>query len=1315
MRRFWLIFLLLLTIPLYAEAATISSGGGHQIQDTGSNLTQRPKLNFSGTIACADNAGANSTDCEGGPATPSANYYVAGHMSPAELVNTDITTHWGTAKLGAYSLLLDGANDYATVKNIADVGPTSAWTLEAWIKHTYTPRSGEILLHMDGTDTSTTFTDSGTGAHTFTAAGNAQIDTAQSKWGGASGLFDGTGDSLSTPDHINFDYSGGIWTVSVQGRTSNISTSNTIFSQLTDDNNYIWAYVTTGGAVKLSIFSGGAEVLGTAGCVTGNSVITVNNWYHIEFVENGNNYYVYVNGIQQCHISDVSRPANYTGVLTIGNYTGGGVYWFGWLDEFRSIKGTAVHATNFNPPAAAYPYEYAPFAIIGKYDNSASKGGYSLEIDANGYLVGKHWSGVLSESCTGTTVISENVWHHVAATYDTTANELKCYLDGAQTGTTTTATGIDYSSTVPLIIGANGNSQANGYFLGYLDEVAIWNTALPASGAAIDILDRYNAGSGSELAGTESNLETVWHFNDGSGSIAIQPVDQTGVGSDSYDCTSATYVSGTTGPCKTIQHVVNIFPKYYANNSIINIASGVYPEIVTIEGLHPSGEFELTVKGYINSTGNQFSDVANSSGTSTGSNTAGFPTNSGSLFNNTGASFTTADNEQLLKITGGNSYCSASEDAYKNWYRIDQQVSATQLKVVTRWNTCGEPIRDPQITALSTMSGGGTLTSSTTYSYRVVATNANGITIPSAGRTQTSSTSGGDDEVITINWNAIVGATGYKIYGRTVGSELLMATWNGSSWDVGSGTATSWVDTGSVTPLGALPNDDSTQTLPNNTTTYQIFRDVDMSTINGGNVRDFGIYIKDSTGIVLEKLRARHAILSGFYVLDSSLNKVLTTVADSNYLTPYNGTYWTGGYQSIRSYIHLMRANRGTRNYFQNYHFTEATQLNEFSENLSSYSYSDAGIQFTQLTTVELVDTNLSSSDSWNGLDFEYGSVLYRFQYNRVFNTLSSPINGGGFGLAVATNSAVNFTRRNSFNSNTSHGILLYGQSKLEYNSVLIPDSSIIEVKDNGGYGIVAIKSAMCVLCSNWTNTGNTSGQYYYDYVFDYTNKRLGLGLGMVTDTTPDAELHIKAANAREYIESTGNSNYAATLYFTKGGSGTQRISGIYVQGNETAADGFISLSADNSTFQLNVMQDGKVHIGSNCTDPDAAFEIGGTGTGCNTGTGSYINAGSTAFTANSSREIKDGIKALKISNILNKISRVPVNTYYFKDDPAKTEKIGLIAEDFYSIFQKGNGKTIDGQEVDMAMWLSIQALISENRLLKGQIKYLCSIGGGCP
>ena len=63
-----------------------------------------------------------------------------------------------------------------------------------------------LLLHCDGTDGSTSFIDSSSSGHTVTAVGNAQIDTAQYKFGGASALFDGSGDYLTVPDSSDFNF-----------------------------------------------------------------------------------------------------------------------------------------------------------------------------------------------------------------------------------------------------------------------------------------------------------------------------------------------------------------------------------------------------------------------------------------------------------------------------------------------------------------------------------------------------------------------------------------------------------------------------------------------------------------------------------------------------------------------------------------------------------------------------------------------------------------------------------------------------------------------------------------------------------------------------------------------------------------------------------------------------------------------------------------------------------------------------------------------------------------------------------------------------
>ena len=70
-----------------------------------------------------------------------------------------------------------------------------------------------LLLHGDGTNGSTTIIDSSSSPKAVTAVGDAQISTAQSKFGGASIAFDGAGDWLTTPASNNFAFGIGDFTI----------------------------------------------------------------------------------------------------------------------------------------------------------------------------------------------------------------------------------------------------------------------------------------------------------------------------------------------------------------------------------------------------------------------------------------------------------------------------------------------------------------------------------------------------------------------------------------------------------------------------------------------------------------------------------------------------------------------------------------------------------------------------------------------------------------------------------------------------------------------------------------------------------------------------------------------------------------------------------------------------------------------------------------------------------------------------------------------------------------------------------------------
>jgi hypothetical protein len=107
----------------------------------------------------------------------------------------------------------------------------------------------------------------------------------------------------------------------------------------------------------------------------------------------------------------------------------------------------------------------------------------------------------------------------------------------------------------------------------------------------------------------------------------------------------------------------------------------------------------------------------------------------------------------------------------------------------------------PPAPGSSTSASGGTLAAAT-YTYRISAVIDGIETATSAQKSQATS---GTTSTVTVTWTSIYAtapynrATAFKVYGRS-GAELLMAT-------VAPGTATQFIDTGSVTPSGAQPTD----------------------------------------------------------------------------------------------------------------------------------------------------------------------------------------------------------------------------------------------------------------------------------------------------------------------------------------------------------------------------------------------------------------------------------------------------------------------------------------------------------------------------
>jgi len=220
----------------------------------------------------------------------------------------------------------------------------------------------KILLHMDGTDASTTFTDSNQGgsAHTWTAGGNAQIDTADKKFGSASGLFDGTGDYITTPAHADYALGADDFTIdcwfkcNVAGGTQRSIAGQGDSSGSAATKSFI-LFRTTGNVIRAHFSDGGATY---AVNLTGTTQFTnaVNTgWHHLAIVRNGTSLKMYIDGVQEASTTisiTVHTSTNDFRVGAQGEDTS--VPWLGWIDEFRLSVGIARWTAAFTPPTRAY-------------------------------------------------------------------------------------------------------------------------------------------------------------------------------------------------------------------------------------------------------------------------------------------------------------------------------------------------------------------------------------------------------------------------------------------------------------------------------------------------------------------------------------------------------------------------------------------------------------------------------------------------------------------------------------------------------------------------------------------------------------------------------------------------------------------------------------------------------------------------------------------------------------------------------------------------------------------------------------------------
>ena len=184
----------------------------------------------------------------------------------------------------------------------------------------------------------------------MTAVANAQIDTAQSKFGGASGLFDGAADAVTTPDSADWDFGTSPFTIDFWVRHAATTSIDYIYSWSASDG-WIMGYA-KGATLKLRVYYDGSTVQSSTTWEP-----NLDQWYHLAFVRDGNNFYFFVDGTQLGTTQDVTGitfDGHASVALAVGGDNGNLGTFNGWMDEVRISKGVARWTANFTPPTAAY-------------------------------------------------------------------------------------------------------------------------------------------------------------------------------------------------------------------------------------------------------------------------------------------------------------------------------------------------------------------------------------------------------------------------------------------------------------------------------------------------------------------------------------------------------------------------------------------------------------------------------------------------------------------------------------------------------------------------------------------------------------------------------------------------------------------------------------------------------------------------------------------------------------------------------------------------------------------------------------------------
>ena len=202
-----------------------------------------------------------------------------------------------------------------------------------------------LLLHCDGSNGSSTFTDLSNSNHSITVTG-ATVSTAEKQFGTGSLRVDNN-QYITTPGSSNFSLPGD-FTVEMWAKfdASQGSANYTLFELGSYDNGIL-------------LRSDGLYL--TGGRIDSTIDLSSTSWRHYAVTRAGSTIRLFYDGVSQTldssTVSGTLNTANAAVRFGATRHAGGdGVnYMQGYIDEIRITKGVARYTSNFTAPTAAFP------------------------------------------------------------------------------------------------------------------------------------------------------------------------------------------------------------------------------------------------------------------------------------------------------------------------------------------------------------------------------------------------------------------------------------------------------------------------------------------------------------------------------------------------------------------------------------------------------------------------------------------------------------------------------------------------------------------------------------------------------------------------------------------------------------------------------------------------------------------------------------------------------------------------------------------------------------------------------------------------